>query len=208
MRNLIERKGAMPLPLRPEAVVFDMDGLLFDTEALHKEAIQAAAKETGHDLRPPLFRRMLGGTWLENRVLLLNHFGDAFPIDDLHAAWMRHFNLMVETRLTLKPGAAELLDTLDVLRLPRAIASHPPSITMCNTTSRPTRLPAALTSSWRKGITRQVSRPRIRSWRPRSAWAFKARVLSGVGGFLQRGSVRVLGRHDNRDGAGPSRTNG
>jgi HAD superfamily hydrolase (TIGR01509 family) len=113
----------MPLPLRPEAVVFDMDGLLFDTEALYEEAILAAAKETGHDFAPATFRRMLGGTWLENRVLLLNHFGDAFPIDDLHAAWMRHFNLMVETRLTLKPGAAELLDTLDVLRLPRAIAS-------------------------------------------------------------------------------------
>jgi beta-phosphoglucomutase-like phosphatase (HAD superfamily) len=144
----------MPLQ-RPEAVVFDMDGLLFDTEALYEEAIQAAAKETGHDFAPATFRRMLGGTWLENRALLLNHFGDAFPIDDLHAAWMRHFNLMVQTRLTLKPGAAEL----------RCLAPspHPPSITMCNITSRPMRLPAALTSSWRMGITRQASRPRIRS---------------------------------------------
>jgi hypothetical protein len=44
--------------------------------------IQVAAKETGHDFAPAT----------------LNHFGDAFPIDDLHAAWMRHFNLMVETR--------------------------------------------------------------------------------------------------------------
>ena len=113
----------MPLPFRPAAVVFDMDGVLFDTEALYEEAILAAAKEAGQDFEPTQFRRLLGGAWLENRAVLLNHFGDAFPVDELHAAWMRHFDLMVDTRLRLKPGAAELLDTLDALRLPRAIAT-------------------------------------------------------------------------------------
>jgi HAD superfamily hydrolase (TIGR01509 family) len=113
----------MPLPLMPAAVVFDMDGLLFDTEALYEEAILVAARETGHDLNPALFRHMLGGVWLKNRTLLLDHFGDAFPVDELRAAWIRHFEVMAETRLTLKPGAAELLDTLDALRLPRAIAT-------------------------------------------------------------------------------------
>jgi HAD superfamily hydrolase (TIGR01509 family) len=113
----------VPLPFRPAAVVFDMDGLLFDTEALYEEAILAAAKAAGFDIRPALFRRMLGGAWLENRALLLDHYGDAFPVDDLHKAWMRHFDRLVETRLTLKSGATELLDTLDALRLPRAIAT-------------------------------------------------------------------------------------
>jgi HAD superfamily hydrolase (TIGR01509 family) len=113
----------MPLPFMPAAVVFDMDGLLFDTEALYEEAIRAAASEAGHDFNPALFRHMLGGVWLKNRALLLDHFGDAFPIDELRTAWMRHFALMAETRLALKPGAAELLDTLDELRLPRAIAT-------------------------------------------------------------------------------------
>jgi HAD superfamily hydrolase (TIGR01509 family) len=113
----------MPLPFRPAAVVFDMDGVLFDTEALYEKAILAAAKEAGQDFQPTLFRRLLGGAWLENRAVLLNHFGDTFPIDELHAAWMRHFDAMVDTQLRLKPGAVELLDTLDVLRLPRAIAT-------------------------------------------------------------------------------------
>jgi HAD superfamily hydrolase (TIGR01509 family) len=39
------------------------------------------------------------------------------------AAWSEHFWLHVETRLILKPGVIELLDTLDVLKLPRAIAT-------------------------------------------------------------------------------------
>jgi HAD superfamily hydrolase (TIGR01509 family) len=36
---------------------------------------------------------------------------------------VRHFDLMASSRLALKPGVVELLDALDDLRLPRAIAT-------------------------------------------------------------------------------------
>ena len=114
---------SMDLPFMPAAVVFDMDGLLFDTETLYQEAIMAAAAEAGHAMTPLLFQRMLGGVWTRNRALLLDHYGAAFPVDELRAAWMRHFETMAATRLALKPGAIELLDALDALGLPRAIAT-------------------------------------------------------------------------------------
>jgi HAD superfamily hydrolase (TIGR01509 family) len=113
----------MQLPVRPSAVVFDMDGLLFDTETLYEAAIMAAAVEGGHKMTPVLFRRMLGGAWLNNRALLVDQFGAAFPVEAFRTAWMRHFDRMADTRLVLKPGAVELLCTLDELRLPRAIAT-------------------------------------------------------------------------------------
>ena len=113
----------MKLPRRPTAVIFDMDGLLFDTEALYQEAIMVAAAERGHEVTAAVFSRMIGCPWQQSRDLLLGHFGSTFPVDEFMVAWLKHFDLMAPTRLSVKPGVIELLDTLDELRLPRAIAT-------------------------------------------------------------------------------------
>jgi beta-phosphoglucomutase-like phosphatase (HAD superfamily) len=54
----------MKLPRTPAAVVFDMDGLLFDTEVLYQEAIQLAAAEGGHEVAIDVFNRTVGLPWV------------------------------------------------------------------------------------------------------------------------------------------------
>ena len=113
----------MKLPRRPTAVIFDMDGLLFDTEKLYQEAILLAAAEGGHTVAARVFSRTVGLPWAQSRSLLLAHFGQTFPVDEFEAAWIRHFWVIAETRLTVKPGVLELLGTLDQFDIPRAIAT-------------------------------------------------------------------------------------
>jgi HAD superfamily hydrolase (TIGR01509 family) len=113
----------MTLPNRPRAVVFDMDGLLFDTEALWQKALLSAAAEGGHEVADELFNKSIGVPRSQCRTLFRSHFGEDFLFDDFHANWVRHFWLIAENTLALKPGALELLEILDQFQLPRAIAT-------------------------------------------------------------------------------------
>nr|WP_298686633.1 HAD family phosphatase [uncultured Dongia sp.] len=114
---------AMMLPHMPAAVIFDMDGLIFDTETLYQEAFLAAAAAGGHDLPTAVIQGTIGVPWARSRALLLEQMGSDFPIDQYFAQMVGHFELLAATQLRLKPGVVELLDFLDQLEMPRCIAT-------------------------------------------------------------------------------------
>ena len=115
--------AAMPLPRSVAAVVFDMDGMLFDTETLYEVAALAAAREVGIDMTSEFFRTTVGSPWPVVRVQLLEHYGPDLAVDELSAISRRIFHELTEKQSLLKPGVLELLDLLDELRLPRAVAT-------------------------------------------------------------------------------------
>jgi HAD superfamily hydrolase (TIGR01509 family) len=100
-----------------------MDGLLFDTEALWQEALLGAAAECGHRIPDEVYDQSIGVRRSQCRGLFQSHFGEDFPFDDFHATWRRHFWLIADSKISLKPGVLELLELLDQARLPRAIAT-------------------------------------------------------------------------------------
>ena len=113
----------MKLPRQPAAVIFDMDGLLFDSERLYARAILTAAAEVGCPMSHDIFLQLVGRSREVNHAFLIGHYGPDYPLQALIATWGRHFRELAAAGLPLKPGAIELLDLLDELRLPRAIAT-------------------------------------------------------------------------------------
>src|ERR1044071_9340985 len=112
----------MTLPRAPKAVVFDMDGVLFDTERLYERAALTAASEHGISMTSEFFRSTIGSPWPAIRTVLLEHYGQAAPVDKLRETSSRLFRELIETQMLLKPGAAELIDLLARLEVPIAIA--------------------------------------------------------------------------------------
>ena len=113
----------MMLPRTVKAVVFDMDGLLFDTETLYREAMQATAMRLGVEMSDATFLRMIGLPAEASRLLLTDHYGSDFDVQRFWIESATIFRAMGEGRHYLKAGVVELLDLIDELKLTRAIAT-------------------------------------------------------------------------------------
>ena len=113
----------MSLPRPVRAVVFDMDGLLVDSETVYCQALVATAAAMGHELPMSVFRLMVGHTWAGSSQVLKTHFGDGFDADRLREESTRRFYEIAQAEICLKAGVVELLDHLDAAGLPRAIAT-------------------------------------------------------------------------------------
>lgn len=113
----------MSLPRPVRAVVFDMDGLLCDTEAVYRDAMIATAAERGHDFPLSLFQSMVGLPAEASDGQVLEHFGQDYPVAAFNARVGERVAAACEVGIPLKAGVAELLDHLDAMALPRAIAT-------------------------------------------------------------------------------------
>lgn len=113
----------MDLPRPVRAVVFDMDGLLVDSEVVYCEALTAQAAAMGYELPLDVMKRMIGHTWAGSAHVLTDHFGPAFDTDLMRTGSVERFYQLAQAEIALKTGVLELLDHLDAVAMRRAVCT-------------------------------------------------------------------------------------
>lgn len=106
------------------AIVFDMDGLMLDTEPLYKAAWQTASAELGYELDDPSYTTLVGRPTEDCERVLLRQFGSSFPLDRFRSRWPELWQAGAAAHgIRQKPGLIELLTFLEAQSLPVAVAT-------------------------------------------------------------------------------------
>jgi HAD superfamily hydrolase (TIGR01509 family) len=113
----------MSFPRAVKAVVFDMDGLLVDTETVIFRAMQHVAGALGVELPFATFQRMVGLQDAASNQIVVEHFGEGFDLAAWTTAVRAHSHEQIAAGVVLKAGVVEILDYLAEVGLPCAIAT-------------------------------------------------------------------------------------
>ena len=96
-----------------ELFLFDMDGLLFDTETIYVEYGREVAKKMGYVITKEIVEKTTGVVNDKARMLFKEALGQDFPYDEVMGTVRTHiFELAKKSEVPLKPGALELLEFL------------------------------------------------------------------------------------------------
>lgn len=110
-----------------EAVIFDMDGLLVDTEPLHLEASNLILQEYGGSLGPGANERFIGLGDRKFWTIIKEEYGIPDSIPELRERRMAYMmRLIREKPPQCMPGAAELVRACKVKGYKIAVASSTP----------------------------------------------------------------------------------
>lgn len=109
---------------RFDALLFDLDGLMIDSERVGADSWRLAGAELGHEIDETLLAALSGLSVTRSEAFVAERLGDAALARALHEKSRHHYQRLVrEGDIPLKPGIENLLGWARDAGVPRAVAT-------------------------------------------------------------------------------------
>lgn len=108
------------------ALLFDMDGLIFDTERVYKLSWQHAANNQRLDLSDDFYQHFLGVQDAQCELMMQERFGSALNLEQFKKERDSHFHKSRENGIAFKSGFDQLFQSLKNKNLRRALVTSSP----------------------------------------------------------------------------------
>lgn len=106
-----------------DAIIWDMDGIIFDTERLSYVAWQQGAKSIGQEIDLELFQSLIGMNSRAIQTRLLKELGDKIDVEALTKAAGENYDRLIANGAPLKTGAKRCLELIAKSPLPQSLAT-------------------------------------------------------------------------------------
>jgi HAD superfamily hydrolase (TIGR01509 family) len=107
-----------------QACIFDMDGLLIDSERPLRDVYQAVAEQLGFPITNDIYLLCVGRNEPDTRAIIKEHVSRDFPFEQIaELARARLSTLLADTGWPLKPGATVALERVIEIGLRRCVAT-------------------------------------------------------------------------------------
>ncbi len=108
---------------RPAALLFDMDGLLIDSERVALASLDHAAEKLSLEFPHHVAQRLIGLGRDGGSQVIREALGESFPLDAFWQAWSNNYLERVAEGVPAKAAVADTLAHLAELNVPMAVAT-------------------------------------------------------------------------------------